>query len=159
MSSFLISQATGGSIKFLLLAFRTASLEAVSTDQVSDHVSDQVASLLRAIGSGEIWSSALMEMLGLSHRPTPSRVLMCVTERITLRDAADINSWNYGHSLRGGPSYDILRIVFANTEKSEHRSFDSVPVNVSASSIHLAAGTPLRMTGFICFEERMSSKK
>jgi DNA-binding HxlR family transcriptional regulator len=45
---------------------RDAVREAVSTD----HVTDQVAALIRAIGSGELGSNDLMQALGLSHRPT-----------------------------------------------------------------------------------------
>lgn len=40
--------------------------EAVATDQVGD----QVAALIRAVGTGELGSNDLMQALGLSHRPT-----------------------------------------------------------------------------------------
>jgi len=53
-------------IEFMLSALRDAVREAVSTDQVTD----QVAVLIRAIGSGELGSNNLMRALGLSHRPT-----------------------------------------------------------------------------------------
>ena len=39
-------------------------------DQVSDQVSDQVGSLLLYLGKGVLGSKALMQGLGLSHRPT-----------------------------------------------------------------------------------------
>jgi hypothetical protein len=42
----------------------------VSTDQVGDQATDQVAALIRAIGTGELGSNNLMQALGLSHRPT-----------------------------------------------------------------------------------------
>ncbi len=57
-------------VEFMLGALRDAICEAMSTDQVTDQESDQVAALLHAIGSGELGSSALMQVLGLSHRPT-----------------------------------------------------------------------------------------
>jgi hypothetical protein len=41
-----------------------------STDQVRDHVTDQVALLLRAIGGNVLGSIGPMNALGLSHRPT-----------------------------------------------------------------------------------------
>ncbi|MFZ0611061.1 MAG: hypothetical protein WAM73_02365 [Desulfobacterales bacterium] len=44
--------------------------EAVATDQVGDQVTDQVAALIRAVGTGELGSNDLMQALGLSHRPT-----------------------------------------------------------------------------------------
>jgi Fic family protein len=57
-------------VEFMLAALLAAIKEAVSTDQVYDHVSDQVARLLKALAVGELGSSALMTALGLSHRPT-----------------------------------------------------------------------------------------
>ena len=40
-------------IEFMLSALRDSIHEAVATDQASDHVTDQVAALIQAIGSGE----------------------------------------------------------------------------------------------------------
>lgn len=57
-------------IEFMLGALRDAVREVVSTDHVGDQVIDQVAALIRAIGSGELGSNDLMQALGLSHRPT-----------------------------------------------------------------------------------------
>jgi Fic family protein len=57
-------------IIFMLRALRDAIQEAVAGDQVNDQVSDQVIALLRAIGSHAIGSTALMESLGIRHRPT-----------------------------------------------------------------------------------------
>ncbi len=57
-------------IEFMLGSLRVAVREAVSTDHVGDQVTDQVAALIRAIGSGELGSNDLMQALGLSHRPT-----------------------------------------------------------------------------------------
>nr|WP_321466147.1 hypothetical protein [uncultured Desulfobulbus sp.] len=54
----------------MLSALRDAVCEAVSTDHVGDQVTDQVAALIRAIGSRELRSNDLMQALGLSHRPT-----------------------------------------------------------------------------------------
>lgn len=53
-------------IEFMLCALRDAISEAVATDQVTD----QVATLIRAIGDGEPGSNELMKALGLTHRPT-----------------------------------------------------------------------------------------
>ncbi|QTF92617.1 Fic family protein [Halomonas sp. BM-2019] len=53
-------------IEFMLLALRDAIHEAAGTDQVTD----QVAALLRALGTGERGSQELMQAMGLSHRPT-----------------------------------------------------------------------------------------
>jgi Fic family protein len=61
-------------IEFMLGALREALQEAVSPDQagdqVSDQVTDQVAALIRAIGNDELGRNDLMQVLGLSHRPT-----------------------------------------------------------------------------------------
>lgn len=57
-------------IVFMLQALRDALQEAASTDQVIDHVSDQVASLIRVLGDHELGGAALLNALGLSHRPT-----------------------------------------------------------------------------------------
>jgi hypothetical protein len=46
------------------------SVFSAKTDQVSDQVTDQVAALIRVIGTAELGSSELMQALGLSHRPT-----------------------------------------------------------------------------------------
>ena len=45
-------------------------LESIQADQVGDQVSDQVKRLLKAIGNRQISAIELMELLGLSHRPT-----------------------------------------------------------------------------------------
>ena len=55
-------------VEFMLEALLDAVKESISTDQVSDQVSDQVARLLRALVAEELGSSALMDVLGLSHR-------------------------------------------------------------------------------------------
>lgn len=57
-------------VEFMLQSLLDAIREAVDTDQVSDHVSDQVKILFEAIGNSELSSSDLMKALGLSHRPT-----------------------------------------------------------------------------------------
>ena len=57
-------------IEFMLSALRDAIGEAVTTDQVGDQVTDQVAALLQTIGTVEQSSSDLIQALGLSHRPT-----------------------------------------------------------------------------------------
>lgn len=53
-------------IDFMLNALHDAINEATITDQVID----QVATLIQAIGTGELNSSDLMQALGLIHRPT-----------------------------------------------------------------------------------------
>ncbi len=45
-------------------------LESIQTDQVSDQVSDQVKRLLEVVGNQQVSATGLMELLGLSHRPT-----------------------------------------------------------------------------------------
>lgn len=40
------------------------------TDQVNDQVTDQVNALLRSLGAGDKGAKALMQALGLSHRPS-----------------------------------------------------------------------------------------
>lgn len=57
-------------IEFMLCALRDTLVEAVTTDQVGDQVTDQVGALIIAIGVGEYSSADLMKALGLSHRPT-----------------------------------------------------------------------------------------
>ena len=57
-------------IEFMLSAVRDTLREAVSTDQVAGHVTDQVALLIEAIGNHELGSADLLKALGLSHRPT-----------------------------------------------------------------------------------------
>ncbi|WP_027156629.1 Fic family protein [Methylobacter luteus] len=57
-------------VEFMLQALSDAIGEAVTTDQASDHVTDQVKRLLEVIGNKEINSANLMQTLGLSHRPT-----------------------------------------------------------------------------------------
>jgi hypothetical protein len=57
-------------IEFMLSALRDAIREAVAADPVSNQVTDQVAAMIRAIETGEIGSHDLMQVLGLSHRPT-----------------------------------------------------------------------------------------
>jgi len=57
-------------VEFMLQALSDAIAEAVSTDQVGDHVTDQVALLIEAIGTDELGSADLLKALGLSHRPT-----------------------------------------------------------------------------------------
>ena len=57
-------------VEFMLKALRDAIDEAVATDPAIDHVTDQVALLIEAIGSRELGSTDLMKALGLSHKPT-----------------------------------------------------------------------------------------
>lgn len=57
-------------VQFMLQALCDAIREAVATDQVDDHATDQVASLIEAIGGSESGSADLMKTLKLSHRPT-----------------------------------------------------------------------------------------
>jgi Fic family protein/predicted transcriptional regulator len=49
---------------------RSAIEEAVKSDQVDDHVSDQVIRLLDGLRNGEAGATDLMARLSLSHRPT-----------------------------------------------------------------------------------------
>ncbi len=57
-------------IEFMLNALYDAVREAVSIDQVTDQVTDQVSAIIQAIGTEELGASELMQILGLSHRPT-----------------------------------------------------------------------------------------
>jgi len=57
-------------IEFMLAALRSAIGEAVTSDQASDHVSDQVISLLDGLRKGDAGAVELMAGLHLSHRPT-----------------------------------------------------------------------------------------
>lgn len=57
-------------VEFMLTALLNALQQAVTTEQVSDHVSDQVNRTLKALAAGELGGAELMRMLGLSHRPT-----------------------------------------------------------------------------------------
>lgn len=56
-------------IEFMLAMIRDA-LQILTGDQVGDQVSDQVARIIQALSEDELSSSALMNRLGLSHRPT-----------------------------------------------------------------------------------------
>ncbi len=57
-------------VEFMLKALRDSIRETLSTDQVNDPVTDQVALLIGAIGGNEMGGTDLMNVLGLSHRPT-----------------------------------------------------------------------------------------
>lgn len=57
-------------IEFLLAAILTALREPTATDQVSDPLTDQVASLLPILAKGELSAATCMARLGLSHRAT-----------------------------------------------------------------------------------------
>lgn len=57
-------------IEFMLRIILDAVKSSVSTDQVGDYVADQVALLIKTIGTGEVGSADLLKTLGLSHRPT-----------------------------------------------------------------------------------------
>ena len=57
-------------IEFMLRMILDSVASSVSTDQVDDHVTDQVALLIKAIGTREVGSTVLLKALGLSHRPT-----------------------------------------------------------------------------------------
>jgi Fic family protein len=57
-------------VEFMLQALCDAIGEAVTTDQVGDHVTDQVRRLLEVVGNKELNNTDLMHALGLSHKPT-----------------------------------------------------------------------------------------
>lgn len=57
-------------IVFMLEAILEAAGDFISTDQESDHVTDQVARLLAELRNGPKTAVELMTALGLSHRPT-----------------------------------------------------------------------------------------
>ncbi len=57
-------------VEFMLSALRDAVLQAASTDQVADQVTDQVAALMMMVGIDALSSNDLMQSLGLAHRPT-----------------------------------------------------------------------------------------
>ena len=57
-------------VEFMLKALYDAIREAIATDQVGGHVSDQAALLIAALGGRELGSMDLMKALRLSHRPT-----------------------------------------------------------------------------------------
>ena len=57
-------------VQFMLEALLDVIKETVSTDQASDHVTDQVAGIIKVLAEGELGSTELMKLLGLSHRPT-----------------------------------------------------------------------------------------
>jgi hypothetical protein len=57
-------------IEFMLEALLAAIGEVEVTDQVNDHVSDQVSRLLEILAKGEYGRSELMDALKLTHRPT-----------------------------------------------------------------------------------------
>lgn len=56
-------------IEFMLRALRDSVVETVASDQLSDHVTDQVRRLLSALRNGDATAAGLMERLRLSHRP------------------------------------------------------------------------------------------
>lgn len=61
-------------VGFMLSALLQAMQEVVGTDQVSEHVSEQVARLLGVFTNQQaLDAAALMERLGLRHRPTFSK--------------------------------------------------------------------------------------
>ena len=67
------SNESGDCTEFVLFMLRAIwdTLEKfASTDQDSDHVTDQVKCLLDALGTKTLSAVELMEMLGLKHRPT-----------------------------------------------------------------------------------------
>ena len=57
-------------IEFLLTALLTTLRQFSGTDQVADQVTDQVAALLKTLGSGTLTALECMKRLNLSHRPT-----------------------------------------------------------------------------------------
>jgi Fic family protein len=57
-------------VEFMLQALFDTIGEALATDQVIDYVTDQVKRLVETIGDKEFNSADLMQVLGLSHRPT-----------------------------------------------------------------------------------------
>ena len=54
----------------MLTALRDALKDIPATDQVSDQDTDQVAKLLKVLGSDTLTALELMERLQLKHRPT-----------------------------------------------------------------------------------------
>jgi len=54
----------------MLEAQIAAIWEVEATDQVDDHVSDQVSRMLEILAKGEYGSSELMDALMQTHRPT-----------------------------------------------------------------------------------------
>lgn len=59
-------------VEFMLNALHDPIRETVSTDQVNDHITDQVALLLKTIGGNELGNTDLIKILALSHRPALS---------------------------------------------------------------------------------------
>jgi Fic family protein len=57
-------------VEFMLRMILDAVSSAIATDQAGDHVTDQVALLIAAIGTSTLGSADLLKALGLSHRPT-----------------------------------------------------------------------------------------
>jgi Fic family protein len=57
-------------IEFLLSTILDALREAATTDQVTEPVTDQVATLLRTLGKATLSALECMTRIGLSHRPT-----------------------------------------------------------------------------------------
>jgi Fic family protein len=57
-------------VEFMLQSLCDAIGEAVTADQVGDHVTEQVRLLLEVVGNKELNSTDLMHALGLSHKPT-----------------------------------------------------------------------------------------
>ncbi len=57
-------------IAFILAALRDTLKQIAGTDQVGDHVTDQVKSFLRALSVGDMTLSEAMKKLSLAHRPS-----------------------------------------------------------------------------------------
>lgn len=57
-------------IVFMLEALRDTLDQLAGADQVSDHVTDQVKSLLRVLSAGDMTLSEVMKKLSLAHRPS-----------------------------------------------------------------------------------------
>ena len=64
------SADSGRFIEFILIAIYDALYQIADTEQVSEHVTEQVERLLEIIEDEEYSTKELMELLGLRHRPT-----------------------------------------------------------------------------------------
>ncbi len=61
---------SGKFIEFILNAIYETLLEIRKTDQVTEHVTDQVERLINAIGNDTLTANEIMEKLNLKHRDT-----------------------------------------------------------------------------------------
>ena len=89
-------------------------LESIQTVQVSDQVNDQVKRLLKVMGNRQNSASDLMELLGLSHRPTfrknyPYPALEAGLIKMTMPDSPKSPTQKYHLTAKG-------RMFLENTE-------------------------------------------